>query len=575
MLSRMTFKAKLMLAFGLVGVFLLAVGGINFFALRQTSGALTHIADVTLSKTLALGHMRQTAQDIRVLTTRLGLSSVVTEDKAASYAAIAENQKAYAAAFEAYRNLPVAEGEEETLAAVDAAWKRYDGVVQQLVTSSKSNDVLEMGHFMVLLSTDANRSAAAYFDAAGKLFEFQENEAKAFSRSAKLGSVLWSSVSIVLVAAGFLAALGLGLLIAQRLTGGIGRIISDLDTASTQTLSASAQVSSSSHSLAEGANSQAASVEETSATLEEISSMTRQNADNAGRAEKLAHQAQASTRQGSEAVVRMTTAIKSIKEASDKTARIVKTIDEIAFQTNLLALNAAVEAARAGEAGRGFAVVAEEVRNLASRSATAAKDTSALIEDSQRRADQGVAVSGEVSQLLSDILTTAGEMNTLVAEVAAASKEQDRGVQQITAAVSQMDGITQSNAASAEQTSAAAQELASQAQSLAVSVRRLSALMYGAAERRSGAGPVMALSSGNGGGEPLRIFHDMGTPRAAGMGRASQDESAQGSQGRAVQRGTGRAAQASQAWKNLPAQPRPPAESGGLRSRLEQELKGK
>jgi len=220
-------------------------------------------------------------------------------------------------------------------------------------------------------------------------------------------------------------------------------------------------------------------VEETSSTLEEISGMTRQNADNAGKVEQLAQQAQSSTRKGSEAMVRMESAILSIKEGSDKTAKIVKTIDEIAFQTNLLALNAAVEAARAGDAGRGFAVVAEEVRNLASRSAVAAKDTSSLIEDSQQRASQGVAVAAEVGALLTEIAEIANQMTTLVGEVAAASTQQHQGVQQITQAVAQMDVVTQSNAASAEETAAAAEELSAQAQSLAGTVRQLNHQMYG------------------------------------------------------------------------------------------------
>jgi methyl-accepting chemotaxis protein len=506
MLQRMSFKQKLMLAFIVVGAFLLATGGINFVALRQTSGALTQIADVTMVKAITLARMRQSALEIRTNLGRLGLSSITQEDKDASYAAVNDALKTYNTAIEIYSALPSAPAEAEQYAAVEAAWNKYNAVVQQLITSSKSNDVLEMGRFMMLMNNDAVKTSNAFQSAMTGLIEYQDAQARRFSSSAIRASTLWSTLSIVLVLAGFLCAMALGLFIASRISRSIGRIIEDLDAASTQTLGASAQVSGSSQSLAEGANSQAASVEETSATLEEISSMTRQNAGNAERAEVLAKQAQTSTRQGSEAVVRMSTAIQEIKEASDKTALIIKTIDEIAFQTNLLALNAAVEAARAGDAGRGFAVVAEEVRNLASRSATAAKDTSVIIADSQRRADQGVAVSAEVSNLLNDILRIAGEMNSLVGQVATASKEQDRGVQQITSAVAQMDGITQATAASAEETSAAAQELASQASHLAESVRELSTLLHGnstlvaAARQAHAAGngnrPVLHLGSG-------------------------------------------------------------------------------
>jgi len=262
-----------------------------------------------------------------------------------------------------------------------------------------------------------------------------------------------------------------------------------------QTRSASLQVSSSSQSLAQGASEEAATVEETSSTLEEISSMTKRNAENALAAEQLAGSAQDSTRKGSEAMDRMKAAIQSIKEGSDKTAKIIKSIDEIAFQTNLLALNAAVEAARAGEAGRGFAVVAEEVRALALRSAQAAKDTSALIEDSQQRAAQGVAVSAEVSSLLGQVQEQVGTVTTLVAEVSAGSKEQEKGVIQISSAVQQMDSVTQTNAASAEETAAASEELSAQAEGQAGIVRKLAALLEGGkSAERSGKGRVPAFT---------------------------------------------------------------------------------
>ena len=170
-------------------------------------------------------------------------------------------------------------------------------------------------------------------------------------------------------------------------------LIEEIDSAAHQVTGAAGQVAGSSQSLAEGASQQAASLEETSSTLEEIAAMTKQNAEHTAQVERLAQEARDGARKGGEAMLRMVERINAIKESSDKTAKIIKTIDEIAFQTNLLALNAAVEAARAGEAGRGFAVVAEEVRNLASRSAQSAKDTSTLIEESQERAQQGVAGS--------------------------------------------------------------------------------------------------------------------------------------------------------------------------------------
>ncbi|HUJ75722.1 MAG TPA: methyl-accepting chemotaxis protein [bacterium] len=276
-----------------------------------------------------------------------------------------------------------------------------------------------------------------------------------------------------------LCAAVVALLVARGLVQALLGIAAELDAASEQTLRASRQVSGSSQSLAEGSSQQAASLQETSATLDEIHSMTQNNTSNVAQAEQLASGAQEFTHQGGAAMQRMADSIASIKEASDKTAKIIKTIDEIAFQTNLLALNAAVEAARAGDAGRGFAVVAEEVRNLAIRSAAAAKDTSLLIETSQQRASQGVTVSAEVGALLSQLRGGVEKVNALLREVTAASQEQNKGIAQITTAVSQMDKVVQGNAANAEDAAAAAEQLSSQADSLRAAVRHLTAVVQG------------------------------------------------------------------------------------------------
>ena len=234
--------------------------------------------------------------------------------------------------------------------------------------------------------------------------------------------------------------------------------------ASEQVASASDQISSGSHALAEGASEQASSLEEVSSSLQELSSMSRQNSASAREARSLTERARESAAAGQARMTQLSQAIQKIQASADATAKIVKTIDEIAFQTNLLALNAAVEAARAGDAGKGFAVVAEEVRSLAQRSAEAAKNTAALIEESVANAGGGAQLNAQVGEQLAEIVARVEKVGEVVAEIAAASEQQNQGVTEINGAVEQMNGVTQQVAANSEESASAAEELASQAE---------------------------------------------------------------------------------------------------------------
>lgn len=229
--------------------------------------------------------------------------------------------------------------------------------------------------------------------------------------------------------------------------------------ASQQITVVSGQISGSSQSLSSSAATQASSLEEVSSSLQEMSAMTKQNANNAKEARLLSEGARSFASKGVDSMKRLSDAINRIKTSSDSTAKIVKTINEIAFQTNLLALNAAVEAACAGDAGKGFAVVAEEVRNLAMRSAEAAKNTSSLIEESVKNAESGVSINHEVLTNLREINDQVNKVSEVMAEIASASDQQSQGIDQVTKSVEHMSDITQQNAANSEESAAAALEL--------------------------------------------------------------------------------------------------------------------
>ncbi|MEW6012068.1 MAG: methyl-accepting chemotaxis protein [Elusimicrobiota bacterium] len=236
--------------------------------------------------------------------------------------------------------------------------------------------------------------------------------------------------------------------------------------ATEQVSAAAAQISSGAQGLAQAASEQASSIEEITSSIQELSSMSKQNAGNAKEGRAMSEKAKEMSEEGLDGMKRLSEAIEKIKKSSDDTAKILKTIDEIAFQTNLLALNAAVEAARAGEAGKGFAVVAEEVRNLAMRSAEAAKNTANLIEEALKNAESGVSLNDDVKKKLEEIANQSVKVSQIVSEIAAASEQQEQGVEQINSGVQQLNQITQSNAANSEESASASEELSGQAQEL-------------------------------------------------------------------------------------------------------------
>ena len=346
--------------------------------------------------------------------------------------------------------------------------------------------------------------------------------------------------------------IGLGwIFFARPLINFLKELVAKLSDGSEQVSNASAQISASSQTLAEGSSEQASSLEETSSTMEEMSTMTKQNSDNAQEAANLAQKCSDSAGKGNVAVGEMCDAIdkmssasmeivdsmsdsmKEINTSSNQIAEITKVIDGIAFQTNLLALNAAVEAARAGDHGKGFAVVAEEVRNLAQRSATAAKDTAALIKDCVDKANSGTALTNKCKEslqgivedvkkstdntnaALKDIVGNVEKVTILTNEISTASVEQSEGVTNVNTSIQQMDHVTQQNAATAEEVASTSEEMSAQAQTLQELVDSLSVQVSGDNASKGG----RDISAGHKEITPGGQTHSSSSPQSTNSGR--------------------------------------------------------
>jgi len=486
-MNRLTIGKRIVLGFAILTIIVAAVGGLGFLGLKNTITEAQSITQQTKD------HGRFLADSINLArSTQLDFKKQVQEWKDTLLRGNdPESFKKYSDQFDqrgaavdqdlqSLQTLFSGAGVDTKL--VDQSLAEHQKLVAQYHEALKSYEPTNAASCFVVdkLVKGIDRPATDAIDAiVTQVQQFEADTTKATEEQFRQQTVHIQMWVLLGLAIGVVFAVVFGWTLIQSLTRQLFALADSLGASSREVAAAASQVSVTSQSLAEGSSSQAASIEQTSASLEELSSMTKRNADNSRQANELSKQTRMAADKGVVDMQGMNTAMLAIKDSSDDIAKIIKTIDEIAFQTNILALNAAVEAARAGEAGMGFAVVADEVRNLAQRSAQAAKETAAKIEGAIHKTAQGVEYSDKVSQALNDIVTKARQVDELAAEVAGASTEQTHGITQINTAVVQMDRVTQSNAASSEESAAAAEELYAQAETMKKSVADLLRLVAG------------------------------------------------------------------------------------------------
>ncbi|MBB3003426.1 methyl-accepting chemotaxis protein [Paraburkholderia tropica] len=504
-LSHLKIGPRLSAGFAVVLLLLGAVGGIGLLQASRIYDGTRALGDDWLPSVQTLGRLRSVADDVRRTSLR-SLLAVDAADKDALRTQHAQFITDFAATLDAYSKLVSSAEERRCYDEINAAWTAYLDHDKQLQTLADAGDsgAADARALASGASAKSFATAQSLINDDIKLNQQGAEAEVARAKSAYAGAFAWT---IGLIALAIALGIVIALVITRSITAPLARAVSVAETVargdltaridvtgndeSSQLLSAlrhmnerlvdlvarvrtgsegiataAAQIAAGNTDLSQRTEEQAASLEETAASMEELTATVKQNADNATQGNTLAGQASSTATRGGEVVGRVVDTMREISQSSEQVAQIISVIEGIAFQTNILALNAAVEAARAGEQGRGFAVVAGEVRTLAQRSATAAKEIKDLIATSVERVNNGTALVDDAGRTMSEIVQSVRRVADLMGEITAASGEQRTGIEQVSQAVSQMDEVTQQNAALVEEASAAAQSLSTQAGAL-------------------------------------------------------------------------------------------------------------
>ncbi|MGA2433823.1 MAG: methyl-accepting chemotaxis protein [Bryobacteraceae bacterium] len=464
MRSKVTIGTKLMSGVAIIVALAVILGYAGLSSLGAFKEQFDTVADRTARKIVLAGEIAAAASEM-VSAQRGIILATFSKDPAdvETYnQAFRQNGETIRKALEEMRPLLVTEEGRALTAEIDARLSEWQPNYEELVRVCAAGDAASGNRIRKDVTAPIYKKIGI---AARRLVQAQTELLAANKTTLAEEQTKSRWLAIGLLGLCILAGGGL-MIIVRKINAGLRQAASELSDGAAHVASAAIQVSSSNQSLAQGTSEQAASIQETSASTEELTSMTRKNAENSKTAAGFMVEASQLVEEANRTLDQMVGSMRDINASSDKIAKIIKVIDEIAFQTNILALNAAVEAARAGEAGMGFAVVADEVRNLAQRSAQAAKDTAALIEESIAKSGEGRTKLDQVAAAIRAITASAEKVKTLVDEVKLGSEEQARGIEQIAKAITQMEQVTQRAAANAEESASAGEEMSSQAQTL-------------------------------------------------------------------------------------------------------------
>ncbi|MDP9899351.1 methyl-accepting chemotaxis protein [Variovorax ginsengisoli] len=501
---------KLSIGFGVILMLLCALAAVGAYQTSRINDRVLDLADNWLPSTKTLGDLRSQANAARRATLRHVLESEKTGKEVQGAARNELVDKKIPATFASYGKMVSSPEESKLFEQIKTLWAIYLEDDNKLLALSDSGP----SGFDEARRLSTGSSAIAFskvLEVIEKDVQLNMNGANASGEaaSATYQSVLQINAAAVVLA--LIAGITLGIVITRSITrplgealkfaqtvasgdlrstiptptrdetgqllqalgtmqGNLAAVVSEVRTGTDTIATASRQIAAGNQDLSSRTEEQASSLEETAASMEELTSTVKQNSDNARQANQLAVSASGIAVKGGDIVGQVVDTMAAIETSSKKIVDIISVIDGIAFQTNILALNAAVEAARAGEQGRGFAVVAAEVRNLAQRSAAAAKEIKGLIDTSVGNVSAGTSLVSEAGRTMGDIVESVKRVTDIVSEITAASQEQTTGIEQINQAITQMDQVTQQNAALVEEAAAAASSLQEQAQSLVKTV---------------------------------------------------------------------------------------------------------